>query len=242
VRVKSTIFTGGLGNAVIASAELGGALLVAFLALAKPLAAVIVVIVVLWLAMRLLRELRAKRSYSLHKIDKHHVHCSASSFLPINPIASPGPMPPSTPIPLKTSRRSARTGWCRRYAQRSRLRFLFCTISAAISLGSPHAGAHGLLPVANQARGFLPRYDLEAHCKELASFVRSYSEALENACLAREQSAYDALKNGWSDVPAEARTHCDIVARCCGTGSYFLLHACIQQELEGRSLRPKVHR
>ena len=108
---------------------------------------------------------------------------------------------------------------------------LVCTLAAAISLVSTAACT---------ARGHgLPQYDPEAHCKELASFVRSYSAALENACLAEEQSAYDALKNGWSDVPAEARTHCDEVARCCGTGSYFLLQACIQQELEARSSRPK---
>jgi hypothetical protein len=94
------------------------------------------------------------------------------------------------------------------------------------------------LPVVNQADG-LPRYDPQTHCKEVASFVGSYSTALENACLAEEQSAYDALKNGWSDLPAKARTHCDEVARCCGTGSYFLLQACIQQELEPRSSRPK---
>jgi hypothetical protein len=106
---------------------------------------------------------------------------------------------------------------------------LVCTLAAAISLVSTAADG-------------LPQYDPEAHCKELASFVRSDRAALENACLAEEQSAYDALKNGWSDVPAEARTHCDEVARCCGTGSYFLLQACIQQELAARSSRPKLRR
>ena len=36
LRAKSTLFTGGLGNLVIATAELGGALLVSLLALAAP--------------------------------------------------------------------------------------------------------------------------------------------------------------------------------------------------------------
>jgi hypothetical protein len=57
LRAKSSVLTGGLGNPVIASAELGGALLVSLLALAAPLAALAVVIVFLWLAIRLLRHL-----------------------------------------------------------------------------------------------------------------------------------------------------------------------------------------
>jgi hypothetical protein len=46
-----------LGNAVIATAELGGALLISFLALAAPAAAIALVIVFLLLAIRLLRRL-----------------------------------------------------------------------------------------------------------------------------------------------------------------------------------------
>jgi hypothetical protein len=57
LRAKSTVLTGGLGNVVIATAELGGALLVSLLALAAPLAAFVVVILFLWLAIRLLRRL-----------------------------------------------------------------------------------------------------------------------------------------------------------------------------------------
>ena len=52
LRAKSTILTGGAGNVVISTAELGGALLVSLLALAAPLAALGVVILFLWLAMR----------------------------------------------------------------------------------------------------------------------------------------------------------------------------------------------
>jgi len=57
LRAKSTVFTGGLGNLAIATAELGGALLVSLLALAAPLLALAVVILFLWLAIRLLRRL-----------------------------------------------------------------------------------------------------------------------------------------------------------------------------------------
>jgi hypothetical protein len=57
LRAKSTILTGGAGNVVISTAELGGALLVSLLALAAPLVALGAVIFFLWLAMRLIRQL-----------------------------------------------------------------------------------------------------------------------------------------------------------------------------------------
>ena len=57
LRAKSTILTGGVGNALISTAEFVGAVLVSVLALAAPLAALGVVIVFLWLAIRLVRHL-----------------------------------------------------------------------------------------------------------------------------------------------------------------------------------------
>jgi len=57
VRAKSTILTAGVGNVVVSTAELGGALLVSLLALAAPLVALAVVIFFLWFAMRLIRQL-----------------------------------------------------------------------------------------------------------------------------------------------------------------------------------------
>ena len=57
LRAHSTVLTGGLGNPVIASAELGGALLISFLALAAPVAAIALVILFLLVAIRLLRRL-----------------------------------------------------------------------------------------------------------------------------------------------------------------------------------------
>src|SRR5215470_15080272 len=57
LRAHSTVLTGGLGNTVIATAELGGALLISFLALVAPAAAIALVILFLLLAIRLLRRL-----------------------------------------------------------------------------------------------------------------------------------------------------------------------------------------
>ena len=55
IRAHSTVLTGGLGNPVISTAELGGALLITLLALAAPAAAIALVILFMWLVIRLLR-------------------------------------------------------------------------------------------------------------------------------------------------------------------------------------------
>lgn len=57
IRAHSTVFTGGLGNPVISTAELGGSLLIAILALAAPATAIALVVLFLWLAIRVLRRL-----------------------------------------------------------------------------------------------------------------------------------------------------------------------------------------
>jgi Domain of unknown function (DUF4126) len=57
LRAKSTVMTAGLGNHVVATGELGGALIVSLLALAAPLAAVGLLALFCWLAVRLLRRL-----------------------------------------------------------------------------------------------------------------------------------------------------------------------------------------
>jgi Domain of unknown function (DUF4126) len=57
LRAKSTLMTGGLGNHALATAELGGALVVSLLALIAPVAAVAVVALFCWLAVRLVRRL-----------------------------------------------------------------------------------------------------------------------------------------------------------------------------------------
>jgi hypothetical protein len=55
LRAHSTVLTGGLGNSVIATAELAGAVLLPFLALAARLAAIALVVLFLLAAIRLLR-------------------------------------------------------------------------------------------------------------------------------------------------------------------------------------------
>ena len=64
LRAKSTVLTGGLGNSIVATAELGGASLISLLALAAPLAALAVVILIFWLAFRLIRGLGGKADRS----------------------------------------------------------------------------------------------------------------------------------------------------------------------------------
>jgi Domain of unknown function (DUF4126) len=57
LRAKSTVFTGTLGNPVIATAESGGSLIISLLALAAPLAAILLIVVFFWLTIRLLRKI-----------------------------------------------------------------------------------------------------------------------------------------------------------------------------------------
>jgi hypothetical protein len=65
LRAKSTVTTGGLGNAAVSTGELVGALLVSLLALLAPLAALAIVVVFCWLAVRfvdrLFRRMPAER-------------------------------------------------------------------------------------------------------------------------------------------------------------------------------------
>jgi hypothetical protein len=58
LRAKSTIFTAGIGNSAVATAELGGAFILPMLALAAPLVALGSVLLLLWMAIRFLRRLR----------------------------------------------------------------------------------------------------------------------------------------------------------------------------------------
>jgi hypothetical protein len=64
VRAKSTIFTGGLGNPAVATAEFGGSLLVSLLALAAPVLTLAAVVLLLWLALRWLRRMSSSRQPS----------------------------------------------------------------------------------------------------------------------------------------------------------------------------------
>lgn len=57
VRAKSTMMTGTLGNPAVATAELGGSLIVSLLALVAPLLTALVIVVLLWFAIRWLRRI-----------------------------------------------------------------------------------------------------------------------------------------------------------------------------------------
>lgn len=56
LRASSTLGTGGLGNPVVATAELAGSLVVSLLALAAPLVALALLVIIGLVALRLLRQ------------------------------------------------------------------------------------------------------------------------------------------------------------------------------------------
>jgi Domain of unknown function (DUF4126) len=60
LRAKSTLATGGLGNSVIATGELGGALVLSLLALVMPVLALVLFVVGVYLLFRLLRRVTKK--------------------------------------------------------------------------------------------------------------------------------------------------------------------------------------
>jgi len=57
LRAKSTLLTGGLGNHLIATGELGGALVISLFALVSPLLALLLVASLLWFSLRWARRL-----------------------------------------------------------------------------------------------------------------------------------------------------------------------------------------
>jgi hypothetical protein len=57
LRAKSTAFTGGLGNSIVASGELAGSAVLAMLAVFAPFIALVLVILFCWLAIRFARKL-----------------------------------------------------------------------------------------------------------------------------------------------------------------------------------------
>lgn len=62
VRAKSTATTGGLGNPFVATGELGGATLLSLLAIFAPILALVLVVLAVWIAVKLLRRLFARRA------------------------------------------------------------------------------------------------------------------------------------------------------------------------------------
>ena len=78
----------------------------------------------------------------------------------------------------------------------------------------------------------LPRFDVEAHCRAVASFGGNYSAVLDRGCFDLEQKAYDGLKGAWPSLPGSVRDHCTGVATFGGRGSYSLLEGCVKLETE----------
>jgi hypothetical protein len=62
LRAKSTAFTGGFGNPLIATAETGGAVMISVLAVVAPILALAVALVLCWFAVRALRHLLRRRN------------------------------------------------------------------------------------------------------------------------------------------------------------------------------------
>jgi hypothetical protein len=66
LRAKSTAVTGGLGNPVLASAEIGGALVVSALAVIAPFVALAVAVALCWVIVRKVRNRRRQSRESLN--------------------------------------------------------------------------------------------------------------------------------------------------------------------------------
>jgi len=61
LRLKSTATTGGLGNSLVATGELGGAATLSLLAIFLPIVALVLVVLLVWLAVKLLRRVFSMR-------------------------------------------------------------------------------------------------------------------------------------------------------------------------------------
>src|SRR5262245_9759356 len=109
VRAKSTVFTGGLGNPVIATAEFGGSLLVSLLALAAPLLTLVAIVVVLWLGLRWLRLMRERHR---RRSKRDQVRLEA----PMPSLSQAGP----AHAPLRLAARTRRCDSCLRLAPDAR--------------------------------------------------------------------------------------------------------------------------
>lgn len=89
-------------------------------------------------------------------------------------------------------------------------------------------GVVSATPVAAQE---LPRFDVKAHCHEVASFGGTYSALTERGCFDLEQSSYDSLKREWADLPASVKRECISVASF-GGGDYMTLRGCVDLEID----------
>jgi hypothetical protein len=68
LRAKSTATTGGVGNSVVATGELGGAVAVSLLALFAPVIALVIVVVFCWIVVKLMRRLFARKHKDVQSV------------------------------------------------------------------------------------------------------------------------------------------------------------------------------
>jgi hypothetical protein len=77
----------------------------------------------------------------------------------------------------------------------------------------------------------IPRYDVKAHCNELANFGGTFSQMVMSSCLGMEQTAYDKIKKDWTNIPNSIRRYCNQIATFGGSGSsYSVFESCIEIE------------
>ena len=99
---------------------------------------------------------------------------------------------------------------------------------AANAIACVLVAAGSALPSASSAQ--MPRYDVPAHCEEIAGIDGTHSNSLYNSCMKMEQQAYDALKARWSALNESIRRHCDEIATVARPGSYSMLASCVGME------------
>ena len=92
------------------------------------------------------------------------------------------------------------------------------------------AGLIAASVVTSAASQELPRFDVERHCYEVASFSGPPSETIRKGCFDMEQAAYNALKGNWPELPSAMRRHCVEIATFTPPGSYSILQGCVQME------------
>ena len=98
--------------------------------------------------------------------------------------------------------------------------------------------AAGLISLPLSAKADIVRFDVEAHCTQIAGFGGNFSHEMFNFCISAEQDAYDGLKGRWSSIAPTITAHCVEIASFAGPGSYEMLQFCINEEEQAASSTP----
>lgn len=94
--------------------------------------------------------------------------------------------------------------------------------------------ALGVKPAVGQA---LPDFDAKGYCSAMQEQAETVSAIQLVGCIEQEQAAYDDLVAIWPQVPEPVRHRCVTLEERAaigrpGTGSFFILLACIEAELD----------